>query len=114
VLQLGQAAVADGHTEDIRGQVLEGGTTIAHRLAVHNPRQSPLSCGISRERSLSMLSKRKPLFVTRIGPPTCCVLPANWNAVSENSAAVIAMQFYFIPRQALMLSLPFWLPVFHE
>ena len=37
VLQLDQAAVADGDTEDIRGHVLEGGTTITHRLAMNNP-----------------------------------------------------------------------------
>jgi hypothetical protein len=37
VLQHDQAPVADGHTEDIRGQVLQGGAAIPHRLAVHHP-----------------------------------------------------------------------------
>ena len=37
ILQLDQAAVADGDEEDIRSQVLEGGTTITHWLAMNNP-----------------------------------------------------------------------------
>jgi len=35
--ELHQSAVADGDTEDVRGQVLEGGLSIADRLAVDDP-----------------------------------------------------------------------------
>ena len=37
VLQLDQAAVADGNAEDIRGQVFQGRATIANRFAMHHP-----------------------------------------------------------------------------
>ena len=37
ILHLDQAAVADGDAEDIGGQILEGGTTITHQLAMNNP-----------------------------------------------------------------------------
>jgi len=35
--ELHQSAIADGDTEDVRGQVLEGGLSIADRLAVDDP-----------------------------------------------------------------------------
>jgi len=37
VLQLDQAAVADGHAKDIGSQVFQSCTPIAHRFAVHHP-----------------------------------------------------------------------------
>ena len=37
VLQLDQAAVADGNAEDIRRQVFQSRATIAHRFAMNDP-----------------------------------------------------------------------------
>ena len=41
VVKSQQTAIADGHTMDIRGQILEGSLTIANRFAVNNPLLRP-------------------------------------------------------------------------
>jgi len=49
VFELDQAAVGDGHSEDIGSQVFQSGTPIAYRFAVHHPILLPEGGGYSRK-----------------------------------------------------------------
>ena len=60
IFQFQDAMVADGHPENVSGEVLHGGSSIADRLTVHNPALLPDGFGnvveeISLSQSLSEL-----------------------------------------------------------